>query len=143
MIEEIEQKQARIKTLIDDLHQIINDVLRQNAKFIIELNITQHLKGQNAKAGKIGTYADSTKRSRRRKGLQISFVDLEVTKNYHHGFSIFYGKDHIDLNSPETVYSIFLDNRYKDLFGLTPENLEELSNKIRPALEAEIANRLN
>jgi len=89
MIEEIEKRISQLKRIGEDLNTMINEAIRQNAKFLIDLNVQQQLKGLDAKGSKIGTYAESTKKSRRRKGLQVSFVDLEDTKNYHHGFASF------------------------------------------------------
>jgi len=143
MIEDIERRISQIKSLSADLNIIINNSIRANAKFVIDLNVNQQLKGLNAKGGRIGTYADSTKKSRRRKGLQIGFVDLEDTKNYHQGFAIFYGTNYIELSSPDTMYSIFLDNRYKDLFGMDDESLDLLREKLRDSIYAEVNKRLS
>ena len=143
MIEEIEKRITKLRSLSNDLNVIINDVLRANASFVIQLNVEQQQSGVNAKNKKIGTYAESTKKARKRKGLQTSFVDLEVTKNYHKSFAITYGKNFIELTAPDVLYTIFLDNHYPDLFGLTDTNMEKLRGKIRPAIEAELQKRLS
>jgi len=143
MIEEIEKRISQLKRIGEDLNTMINEAIRQNAKFLIDLNVQQQLKGLDAKGSKIGTYAESTKKSRRRKGLQVSFVDLEDTKNYHHGFAIHYGKDFVEIAAPDIMYSLFLDNRYKNLTGLTEESLEVLRKQLRPFLDAELSKRLS
>ena len=132
MIEELERKIKQIQVVIDTLPDIVNQAVRDNAAEVIKMNVGQQLKGQNAKGSKLGNYAESTKKQRRKKGLQVSFIDLEDTKNYHSNFAISYQKDRIELASPDTSYSLFLDNRWKDLFGLTKENLEVLSKLIDP-----------
>lgn len=143
MIEEIEDRIKKIRTVAGELNVIMNEILRLNAGLIIQMNVEQQRKGVNAKNARIGTYAESTKKARKRKGLQVSFVDLEVTKNYHKSFAITYGKDFIELAAPEVLYSIFLDNHYPDLFGLSEENINQLREKIAPALNAELNKRLS
>lgn len=143
MIEELEDRIKKLRALAAELNVIMNDVLRANAAFIIQLQVEQHRKGLNAKGSKIGTYAESTKKTRRRKGLQVGFVDLEFTGNYHRSQAIAYGKDFIELDAPDVLYSIFLDNHYNDLHGLTEESKERLKEKIRPMLYDEINRRLS
>lgn len=139
MIDEIDKEIKKIEVAVEMLPKIVNDAVRNNAAEVIRMNVEQHLKGQTAEGKAIGKYASSTKKQRQRKGLQVAFVDLEQTKNYHSSFAISYLEDRIELNAPDVPYSIFLDNRYKDLFGLTKENLSRLSKLI----EEECTTRLN
>jgi len=41
------------------------------------------------------------------------------------------------------MYSIFLDNRYKDLFGMDDESLDLLREKLRDSIYAEVNKRLS
>jgi len=132
MIEELEAMQKRIEVAIKELPNILNASLKEVDSEIIKMNVGQQLKGKTAKNAKIGRYANSTKKSRRRKGLQISFVDLEDTKNYHQNFAIVYLEDRIELGSPNTTYSQWLDKRYNDLFGLTKANTKILQKLVSP-----------
>ena len=138
MIEEIETMIKKLDKAITELPNIVNAAVRDNAAEVIKMNVGQHLKGQTAKGSKLGNYAEGTKKQRRKKGLQVSFIDLEDTKNYHKNFAISYLKDRIELESPETPYSIFLSNRWNDLFGLTKENLDKLSKLIEPFCQREL-----
>jgi len=132
MIEELEAMQKRIEVAIKELPNILNASLKEVESEIIQMNVDQQLRGKDAKNKKIGRYAKSTKKSTRRKGLQISFVDLEDTKNYHSNFTIAYLEDRIELASPNTTYSVFLDNMYDDLFGLTKANKKILQKLVSP-----------
>lgn len=130
MIEEIEKEIKKIDLAIEMLPHIINEAVEEQEDKVIQLNVKQQLQGQDAKGKKLGKYKKSTKAARRRKALQVAFIDLEDTGHYHSNFALIYEIDHIEVVSPGVSYAHWLDDRWEDLFGLTQTNLDKLSKWI-------------
>ena len=134
----IEEKVARITKLQKELSGIINGAIKDHEAKVIEMNVDQQLKGQDAGGNELGNYKPSTAKARRRKGLQVAFIDLEDTGTYHSKFTLKYKKDRVEVSARKVSYSKWLSKRWTDLFGLTDDNTKELIKLIEPTINAKV-----
>ena len=100
-----------------------DNMLRDIAVSLATSNVDRiHTEGKNVAGGKIGTYAESTRKIRKKKGRQISKVDLSFTGQlskefqadvipggWGAGFTTSYGSNLFKL----------LTDKYGDVWGIT------------------------
>jgi len=132
-----------LKKLDSSIDQIVIDLIKDNEKLVIKMNLANLNSGINNKSEKlVPPYRPSTVKRKKRKGQPFNRVTLKDEGDFHEGFFVEYGEDEFSLqgDDPKTRYLI---RKYgNDIFGLTEENIDELKNKIRERLTEEIKKRI-
>lgn len=128
---------GRIKELIDkygklDVKAQEKDLLKvvvKNQNFLVNLNREQLLNGINAKGGSLGRYQSKSyakfKRTLNPKGV----VDLKLTGRFQSAMFVKNSRwplliDSHDVKTPKLVA------KYKNIFGVTPQNEKRFFKKI-------------
>ena len=125
-----------------DINKLLNVVLTSLESEIIEMNTEDQLfnKGVTIRNVKIvPSYADSTKKIKRRKGQPTNRVTTRDSGAYHRSFNVIFGSTEFEVTATLVTNKGFalpehLENRYGGLEGLTDENVTNLTNLIRPQL---------
>jgi len=114
-------------------------ILKAKGAEIVGMVQEQHHRGVNAD-GKIMQkgYSTSYGKKRKKKGLQIGFVDQHFSGKYHDKQKVFIVKDGIDIKSG-LDYEKYLRTNFPKSVGLTPKNAEKaaiaLTNLLAPKMK--------
>ena len=124
--------------------QIINDSVRGEEGFILDMNRNEQLyaKGvtyQNKRI--VPKYAPSTIRRKKKKGQPYDHVTLFDKGTWYKNFRIFYGSDNIEITALATIlrrdFSLtsWLRKRYSpQIFGLTKSNMNRMRKRVLPKI---------
>ena len=135
MIEDIENRIQQLKSI--DINSILTEILKELVPDIVNLNVDQqHLrKGIRSDNSYLGVYSEPYAKRRQKKGLQTRHVDLQVTGEHHRNYTVKFNKDSFELTAPDDYVTPFLEARYGPyIFGLAPDELDELRAKVKPLL---------
>jgi hypothetical protein len=141
--------------LIDTLQSldkgaIINAVVKENEKEILDLNRTDQLfnKGINSEGSPVlPDYAPSTIVKKMKEGLP-THVTLFEKGDWHKSFIIHYGIDFIEITAPPAMVKGWdltagLIKRYSEfIFSLTKENLSKVQDLINPRIVQKIREQI-
>lgn len=125
-----------------DINKLLNVVLKQLESEIIAFNVDEQLfnKGVTIRNVKIvPSYADSTKKIKRRKGQPVNRITTRDSGSYHRSFKVIFSSTEFEVTAFFETQRGFelaghLESRYGGLEGLTEENITNLTNLIRPQL---------
>ena len=120
-----------VEIFIESVKDFENEIIELNTKGQLGKGITK--KGENIRPA----YAESTKKQRRKLGLQTSRVDLKVNGGYWRSYKMLTSKKDVTVTSFLEVsrgfnLSEFFRKKYGEIEGLTDKHEEDILNKIYP-----------
>jgi hypothetical protein len=114
------------------------EIIMSRGEEIVQMVRDQHLKGVNIHGKKMQTgYSPGYSRRRRKKGLQVRYVDLHFTGKMHRGLKVIPVKEGVDVRSEEP-YEWYVRANFPESFGLTRENANDVSEALANLLAPEI-----
>lgn len=129
-----------VQNMIDDLEsfeatkdQILLDLVKDREATVISMNVDDQLyQGIDAEGQEVAPeYAASTIHKKRRKGDPYDRVTLRDEGDFHTSFFVVYGGDEFTLDARDSKKQ-WLDRKYGEtIYGLTPDNIDRLSNMIK------------
>ena len=127
----LEEAANRIALL--DIGKMLNEIYSQKPvqDYIIQLNTGEQLYNQGVASNnkEIGQYAESTKVSKRRKGLISDHITLKDTGDFYNTFQVFIEGDEFELQADPIKGTVNLYQKYgTDIVGLTDQSLNKFIN---------------
>lgn len=130
----------------NEVDQYVLDVVEENKEIVLDLNTEEQLfeKGIDSKGEKIlPNYTPYTVNIKQVLGQPTDRVTLRNTGNFHNSFYLKRAAKEIEISATDEKTEALVDKYGNEIFGLTPENLEEISeNYVKPALEQKIKDLL-
>jgi len=140
----------RVNSINNNLGRIIIEAMVAEESAIVDLNVSQLEEGINAEGTTVGEYASGEyaqfKQSIGSKA-PLGIVDTKLEGNFHSGF---YSEPYIGSNPEASGLFINsrdsktdkLENAYPGLFGIAPNNADELQELTLPQITNTIKNEL-
>lgn len=129
------------------LDEVFIEVIKDNEKEVIKLNVDQLFKGINNDGSKIKPpYRPSTIKRKKKKGQPFNRVTTRDEGDFHKSIFISYdnSEDGCFELSAEDFKSQYLVRKYgKKLYGLTEESINKLRSKINDQLIEAITKKFN
>jgi hypothetical protein len=132
------------RQLEDELDELVLDAVVTKEPEILSLNTDQQLynKGVDRNNIKIAPpYTAAWVKHKKKKGDPHDRVTLRDTGEFHDSFFISTVKGGFFIDSTDEKAG-WLNNRYFDIFGLTPQNVLRVCDEIRPPLIAAVRAKL-
>lgn len=138
----IEGKISNLKSFRDGLHDMIQDIVRDNDYVIIDMN-TQRLYDEGTRAdGSIifPQYTDFTARIKSEKGQITSHVTLKDEGDFYSAFYIDFVPEGFEISSNDSKTDGLEEKYGEGIFGLTTDQKYEFS---KDYLLPELINEIN
>jgi len=133
IIENVKDFDRNIDTILVDL------VARTQDRTVREMNENQmFIDGQDAEGRAIvPAYAASTIERKKKKGQPYDRVTLRDTRDFHNSILVEYRADEFQLDADDFKTPYLADRYGYEILGLTPNNVQILSDRLRPILARE------
>lgn len=140
----------RVNSINNNLERIIVEAMVAEDSAIIDLNVSQLEEGINAEGTVVGKYAsDEYARHKQSIGSKAPFgiVDLKLEGDFHSGFyaDSYFGSNPdasgLFINSRDSKTGK-LESAYSGIFGIAPDNKDELQELTLPLITNTIKNEL-
>lgn len=138
---------SRLKSFEDEIAKVIEEVVRENAHIILDMNAEDQLfeKGITRKGVEIASfapYAALTVEIKKLKGQPTSRVTLRDEGDFHSSFYIEFQADGFQVKASDWKTEELMFGYGEDILGLTDENFHEFAvDYVKPALN-ELLKRL-
>ncbi len=131
-MDEIDDLIEKVKAVESGMNEIVLLAVRQNEKFVLELNVRKQLyQGVNAKGEKIRPkYAKSTIKRKKKKGHPYNRVTLKDEGDFYEGFFVEYEDDSFTLHGDDYKTKYLIKRYGKDIFGLNESSIKDLIEMI-------------
>lgn len=131
-----------------DINEILYSIYERDdfKRLAYDLNINDQLfkRGIDSKGKNLGTYAESTKKAKKRKGQPSDRITLKDTGEFYDSFNVIPDDDGVWLVADGVKDSTNLFDRFgEDVLGLTPENFEPLKQIILEELNKIIVQKIH
>lgn len=128
-----------IQNMIDDLKsfeqskdEIIIDLVRDNEKAVLQMNVDQLYSGIDAEGKEISpAYKPSTVKRKRRKGDPYDRVTTRDEGDHHESIFAEYRNDEFELDAADFKKKYLVKKYGEHLYGLTEQNIDKLITLIR------------
>lgn len=120
-----------IRNLRKTFDQVVLDIVQDDEELVLDMNREQMYSGVRADGSQIRPeYTANTISVKQRKGQPTNRVTLKDTGDHYREMFIQYGDDAFGIYS-DAEYAIHLGNKYQfDIYGLTPDNIDILSEVV-------------
>ena len=134
-----------VKGFVDVLQQykdrageFVLEAAKDDEKFILDTNRDQlYNEGTTHQPQSLGQYAASTVQYKARTGQRYDHVTLRDTGDFHASFFIVYEADEFTIYADDEKTALLTSRYGNEILGLTPDNLELLIDRLRPAVVAQ------
>lgn len=129
--------------LIDKLknfpkEEMVQNAVKNNQKFVVNLNREQMLDGKDANDAPITPgYAASTKERKRRLGQPTNKVTFFEQGEFHGKMFLKDDREGIEIDSNSNTTKFLVKRSGSDIFGITDKNADKIGDKILPELQRE------
>ncbi len=129
-----------LSSVEEKIIQAIQDVIKNNAHWIVELNseIQLYEKGENRKGVELASYAPYSRATiaiKREKGQPTGRVTLRDTGDFHRSFFIEYTSDSFEITASDHKTYDLVKEYGEDIFGLTDEHFKDIAEHyVKPEL---------
>ena len=139
---EIDSVIEQLQKFENEVDQYVLDVVEENKELVLDMNTQDQLfeRGVNSKDQKIlPPYTPYTVKMKKILGQPSNRVTLRNEGNFHSSFYLKRESKEIEISATDEKTEALVDKYGEEIFGLTPDNLEEISNNyVKPALEEKI-----
>lgn len=141
-VKEIDSLIEKLETFQREVDELVLATVEENKELVLDMNTETQLfeQGINSKGEKINPpYTPYTVKIKRILGQPTNRVTLRNEGDFHSKFYLKRAANEIEISSTDEKTEALVDKYGKEIFGLTRENLEELSEHyIKPALEKKL-----
>lgn len=137
-----------LNDLINDLKAVpekvqagIDQAMNEDGHEIAEINREQLESGLNYDGDFLGNYAESTKKIRRKKGLQTDHIDLKFTGKFHREIKVEpAGKNTFELTStdPKWENKLHTQKRFEKAIGIMSNSEDRVTEVVTSNIEAKL-----
>jgi hypothetical protein len=128
----IEELVADLTSLKAFVQQGVDNAMVGSEQYIPDINRSQLRAGFDANGEELGSYAESTKVSRKRKGLQTDYIDLNYTGKSQEGLNV----SKVDDSKFElTTNPNWDEQRFPDAIGIMNDNEDLVTEAIVENIE--------
>lgn len=126
------------------IDETIIELLKENEKVIIQMNIDQLYSGIDNDGVKIKPpYKPSTIKRKKKKGQPFNRVTTRDEGDHHESLFVVFGQDEFEIDTEDFKKQYLVRKYGKKLYGLTEENIENLRSLIRDDLSKAIKEKFN
>ena len=124
----------QLEAMRDGINPIIKKAFTSKQDAVLKYNTEEQLfkKGERSDGLKLKpSYADSTKRYKRRKGQRISNVTLKDSGDFYKSIRVYPADDEVVIKSNGGVtYAPFLEDRYgAEIYGMQDKFIKQFYNR--------------
>ena len=139
----IEETIERLKVTDKLIDSIIIDLVRENEKMLIQMNVDNLFAGIDNEGKRIvPPYKPSTIKRKKRKGQPFNRVTTRDEGNHHESIFIKYSDDEFELDAADFKKQYLVRKYGEELYGLTEENLGTLKKIIEERLLEEVRKKI-
>jgi len=125
------QLNGKISALPQHIQAVVTRSLNKRKKQILDLNKGQLLAGEDSMGKEFGDYKSASwVRKRKKKGLQIGHIDLKFDGNFQKNMFVDISGAGIKIGSKDDKTEQLVHHWGDDIFGLSQENLDALTEEI-------------
>lgn len=132
----------KLQEFQNEVDQLVLNVVEENKELVLDMNTQDQLyeKGIDSTGNKVlPNYTAKTVEIKKFLGQPTNRVTLRNEGDFHSSFYLKRAAKEIEISATDEKTEALVDKYGKEIFGLTSENLEELSNNyVKPALEEKI-----
>ena len=139
----IEETIERLKITDRLIDSIVIDIVRENEKMLIQMNVDNLFAGIDNEGKQIvPPYKPSTIKRKRRKGQPFNRVTTRDEGDHHESIFVKYSDDEFELDAADFKKKYLVRKYGQELYGLTEENLGTLKKIIEERLLEEVRKKI-